>query len=203
MSIWRLFFLIKFLEWTDVAVLGLLFIVFSLIFSILEFLFLDNSLSSNEGKFLLKALTGVFWFLNELKPFPVIICFNSLSFLLWYWIGNSVPLWFVFLRSISLNENNLSLFSGKLIVIFLLNFFDEIFIKVEHYISLIGRLDNIITLLSSFLNYYNSNNSSNLKLIKDFVIENKNHQFFSKMKMNSNQLPSTIFYKYNVIWIFL
>jgi hypothetical protein len=68
---------------------------------------------------------------------------------------------------------------------------------------LIGRLDNIITLLSSFLNYYNSNNSTNLKLIKDFVIENKNHQFFSKMKMNSNQLPSTIFFKYNVIWIFL
>ena len=65
-SIWGIFFLIKFLEWTDVAVLGLLFIVFSLIFSILEFLFLDNSLSSKEGKSLLKALTGVFWFLNEL-----------------------------------------------------------------------------------------------------------------------------------------
>ena len=69
------------------------------------------------------------------------------------------------------------------------------YIKFENYISLIGGLINIITLLSSFLNYYNSKNSYYLKLIKDFVIENKNNQFFSKMKMNSNHLTSTIFYK--------
>ena len=45
------------------------------------------------------------------------------------------------------------------------------------------------------LNYYNSQNSYYLKLIKDFIIDNKNINVTSKSKSNLNQLNSSIFNK--------
>ena len=91
------------------------------------------------------------------------------------------------------NENNFAILS-------ILNnmkssIYNKEYIKFENYISLIGGLINITTLFFSFLNYYNAKNSYYLKLIKDFVIENKNNNNFPKVKINSNHLTSTIFYK--------
>ena len=47
------------------------------------------------------------------------------------------------------------------------------FKKIQDYIAIIGGLVKFITLFSTLLNYYNSNNSYYLKLIQDFIIENK------------------------------
>ena len=45
--------------------------------------------------------------------------------------------------------------------------------KFQDYIAIIGGLVKIVTLLGSSLNYFNSMNTYYLKIINDFIIENK------------------------------
>ena len=52
--------------------------------------------------------------------------------------------------------------------------YNKEYTKFQDYLAIIGRLVKIITLFSSMLTYYNSQNSYLLKLIKHFIIENKN-----------------------------
>jgi hypothetical protein len=62
------------------------------------------------------------------------------------------------------------------------------FTKFQDYVAIMGGLVKIITLLSTILNYYNSENSYYLKLIKDFIIVNKfkHKSLISQSNINSN-----------------
>ena len=62
------------------------------------------------------------------------------------------------------------------------------FTKFQDYVAIMGGLVKVITLLSTILNYYNSENSYYLKLIKDFIIVNKFKQtsLISQSNINSN-----------------
>ena len=51
--------------------------------------------------------------------------------------------------------------------------YKKYYTKIQDYLATIGGLVKVISLISSLLNYYNSRNSYYLKLIKDFIIENK------------------------------
>ena len=73
--------------------------------------------------------------------------------------------------------------------------YNKQYTKFQDYLAIIGGLVKVITLFSSMLNYYNSQNSYYLKLIKDFIIDNKNINVTSKSKSNLNQLNSSIFNK--------
>ena len=54
--------------------------------------------------------------------------------------------------------------------------------KIQDYLAIMGGLIKIMTLFCSMLNYYNSQNSYYLKLIKDFIIENKEMNNYEKKK---------------------
>ena len=54
--------------------------------------------------------------------------------------------------------------------------------KIQDYLAIMGGLIKIMTLFCSMLNYYNSQNSYYLKLIKDFIIENKEMKNYEKKK---------------------
>ncbi len=58
--------------------------------------------------------------------------------------------------------------------------------KFQDYLAIIGGLVKVITLFGSMLNYYNSQNSYYLKLIKDFIIENKANKLLHNMSNNNN-----------------
>jgi hypothetical protein len=62
------------------------------------------------------------------------------------------------------------------------------FTKFQDYVAIMGGLVKVITLLSTILNYYNSENSYYLKLIKDFIIVNKykHTSLISQSNINSN-----------------
>ncbi len=51
--------------------------------------------------------------------------------------------------------------------------YNKRYTKEQDYLAIIGLLVKIIILISNLLNYYNSQNSYYLKIIKDFIIENK------------------------------
>ena len=73
--------------------------------------------------------------------------------------------------------------------------YNKEYTKFQDYLAIIGGLVKVITLFSSILNYFNSQNSYYLKLIKDFIIDNKNINITSKSKSNLNQLNTSIFNK--------
>ena len=57
--------------------------------------------------------------------------------------------------------------------------------KIQDYLAIMGGLIKIMTLFCSMLNYYNSQNSYYLKLIKDFIIENKEMKNYEKKNMRN------------------
>ena len=75
--------------------------------------------------------------------------------------------------------------------------YNKNYFKIQNYLSNIGGFIHIFTLFSSIFNYFNSENSYYIKLIKYFVIENKilNNNNISKTKILSKNVTSTIFYK--------
>ena len=75
--------------------------------------------------------------------------------------------------------------------------YNKNYFKIQNYLSNIGGFIHIFTLFSSIFNYFNSENSYYIKLIKYFVIENKilNNNNISKTKILSKNITSTIFYK--------
>ena len=56
--------------------------------------------------------------------------------------------------------------------------YNKQYTKFQDYLAIIGGLVKVITLFSSMLNYYNSQNSYYLKLIKDFIDINRRIIFF-------------------------
>ena len=73
--------------------------------------------------------------------------------------------------------------------------YNKQYTKFQDYRAIMGGIIKVITLFCSLLNYFNSQNSYYLKLIKDFIIDNKNINVTSKSKSNLNQLNSSIFNK--------
>ena len=73
--------------------------------------------------------------------------------------------------------------------------YNKQYTKFQDYLAIMGGLIKAITLFCTILNYFNSQNSYYLKLIKDFIIDNKNINITSKSKINVNQLNSSIFNK--------
>ena len=67
--------------------------------------------------------------------------------------------------------------------------------KIQDYLATIGGLLKAISLISSVLNYYNSQNSYYLKLIKDFIIENKDLSSTIKDPRRHSRLFNTNFIK--------
>ena len=64
--------------------------------------------------------------------------------------------------------------------------------KFQDYLAIIGGLVKVITLFCSMLNYYNSQNSYYLKLIKDFIIKNKTNKLLNNISQNNNNYNSNI-----------
>ena len=71
--------------------------------------------------------------------------------------------------------------------------YNKQYTKAQDYLAIIGGLVKSITLFSSLLNYYNSQNSYYLKLIKDFIVENKlsNKYIMQKKHKSLNNLINT------------
>ena len=67
--------------------------------------------------------------------------------------------------------------------------YNKQYTKFQDYIAIIGGIVKIVTLLCSFLNYFNSQNSYYLKIIHDFIIEDK---FNEKWKNNIVKLNSSM-----------
>ena len=69
----------------------------------------------------------------------------------------------------------------------------KVFPKIQDYLATIGGLVKVITLISSLMNYNNSQNSYYLKLIKDFIVENKlsNKYIMQKKHKSLNNLINT------------
>ena len=72
----------------------------------------------------------------------------------------------------------------------------KVFPKIQDYLATIGGLVKVITLISSLMNYNNSQNSYYLKIVKDFIIENKNMKIEIKQNKNSVLMTSIINNKY-------
>jgi len=72
--------------------------------------------------------------------------------------------------------------------------YNKEYTKLQDYIAIIGGIIKVIHLISSFFNYYNSKNSYYLKLIHDFVIENKksNNINYNGNLKNNNFLTSIL-----------
>ena len=64
--------------------------------------------------------------------------------------------------------------------------YNKQYTKAQDYLAIIGGLVKIITVISNLLNYYNSQNSYYLKIIKDFIIENKISEKYILQKKNPN-----------------
>ena len=99
-------------------------------------------------------------------------------------------------------SSDFNIFEGKIVIstLTVLNgmktsIYNKEYTKFQDYLAIIGGLVKTITLFCSILNYFNSQNSYYLKLIKDFIIDNKNINVTSKSKSNLNQLNSSIFNK--------
>ncbi len=75
--------------------------------------------------------------------------------------------------------------------------YNKQYTKVQDYLAIIGGSIKVITLLSTLLNYYNSQNSYYLKIIKDFIIENKlsENYIMQKHKYNHNITKMVSTYK--------
>jgi len=69
-------------------------------------------------------------------------------------------------------------------------------VKFQDYLAIMGGIVKAITLFSSILNYFNSQNSYYLKLIKDFIIDNENINISPKPRIILNPLNSSIFNKF-------
>ena len=73
--------------------------------------------------------------------------------------------------------------------------YNKQYTKLQDYLAIIGGSIKVITLFSTLLNYYNSQNSYYLKIIKDFIIENKISEKYimqkSKQNHNLNKIIST------------
>jgi len=80
-----------------------------------------------------------------------------------------------------------------------LSTYKKIYTKIEDYLATIGGLIKVITLISSIINYYNSQNSYYLKLIKDFIIENKDLNSTIKNPRRHSRLFNSNFIKYDKI----
>ena len=66
--------------------------------------------------------------------------------------------------------------------------YNKQYTKAQDYLAIIGGLVKVITLFSNLLNYYNSQNSYYLKIIKDFIIKNKlSENYISKKKNKENK----------------
>ncbi len=168
----------------------------------LDFIFLDYTIDSLNQKDVKNGFIRKERFeLSSLIFKKIWIYFTNIKYIIdnGYIFQKKSTEYFHKYHSIKIDSNNIGNENNFAILTILNNMRSSIYykdyIKFENYLSFIGGLINIITLLSSFLNYYNSKNSYYLKLIKDFVIENKNNHFIPKSKINSNHLTSTIFYK--------
>ena len=99
-------------------------------------------------------------------------------------------------------SSDFSIFERKIVIstLTILNgmktsIYNKQYTKFQDYLAIMGGLIKAITLFCTILNYFNSQNSYYLKLIKDFIIDNKNINITSKSKINVNQLNSSIFNK--------
>ena len=90
-------------------------------------------------------------------------------------------------------------FSNALVTLTVLNngknsVYNKEYTKAQDYLAIIGGIIKMITVFCTILNFYNSNNSYYLKIIKDYLKENKNQEKFSIHKNNpiSNIIPSVV-----------
>ena len=72
--------------------------------------------------------------------------------------------------------------------------YNKEYTKLQIYIAIIGGIIKVINICSSFFNYFNAKNSYYLKLIHDFVIENKksNNINYNGNLKNNNFLTSIL-----------
>ena len=88
-------------------------------------------------------------------------------------------------------------FSNALVTLTVLNngknsIYNKQYTKAQDYLAIIGGLIKMITVFCTILNYYNSKNSFYLKIIKDYLKENKNPEKYSIHKNNpiNNIIPT-------------
>ena len=74
--------------------------------------------------------------------------------------------------------------------------YNKQYTKVQDYLAIIGGLIKVISLFSTLLNYYNSQNSYYLKIIKDFIIDNKISEKYIMQKYKTNHNLSKIISTY-------
>ena len=91
------------------------------------------------------------------------------------------------------NDFNIFEGAGVFVTLTVLNsikssIYNKQYTKAQDYLAIIGGLVKVITLFGTLLNYYNSQNSYYLKIIKDFIIINKLPEKYISQKNIINNL---------------